>query len=365
MLIKSTQPMKESKLPDGRIDFLDFMRIFAFISVLVGHKYLPQLSALASDPSNHITIRYIAQGLIPLCAGGAAGVIVFFLISGYIITHVLQKESAIEFVIKRIFRIYPLYVFAVFAEAYVGFIVQGLELPPLSVWIPRLLLVGDFFDTPYALEGVEWTLRIEIVFYLFMAILKSAGLFKRPEALPALFVLCTGVLHLVKPFPEFAGWSNGYLSLYGPFLFVGSLIYLAEHRKANRKYCIVGAIFIFMAFLVLLAKIQPNWKESNYAAFALLLFLAAWGIRGQLTGGPLIRLLSDLTYSVYLFHNWLWFYLMALATKIGFSSTPYSLPVLLSLLIFCYVINRTVEKHGIKLGRYVVTAFLRGERGRT
>lgn len=277
-------------LTKSRIDFLDFMRIFAFLSVLVGHKLFPQLPALANDISNHITIRCIAEGLMPLCRGGAAGVVVFFFfISGYIITYVLQKEAEVEFLIKRVFRIYPIYNFAVFAEAFIGLMVHGSELPPLSVWVPRLLLLGDFFDTKYSLAGVEWTLRIEIMFYVFMAALKLTGLLKRSEWLPAIFVLCTILLHMVGPFPVLRGSSNGHFTLYGPFLFVGSVIYLAEHSMANRKYCIASIMLIFIAFLVLIAKLQPSWKEPNYAVFALLLFLGAWGFRGYLTGGPLTR----------------------------------------------------------------------------
>ncbi len=38
----------------------------------------------------------------------------------------------------------------------------------MSVLIPQLLLVGNFFNTPYSLNGVEWTLRIEVFFYIFM-----------------------------------------------------------------------------------------------------------------------------------------------------------------------------------------------------
>ena len=105
------------------------MRIFAFISVLVGHKIYDKLEFASQNQSLHITIRYLAEALLPLCLGGAAGVIVFFLTSGYIITHVLQKEETAEFIVKRIFRIYPLYIFAVITEALLARIIDGVELP--------------------------------------------------------------------------------------------------------------------------------------------------------------------------------------------------------------------------------------------
>ncbi len=56
-----------SSVPEiNRIEFLDYLRIFAFLSILIGHKIYPELQALASDTSSHITIRYFSEGLLPL-----------------------------------------------------------------------------------------------------------------------------------------------------------------------------------------------------------------------------------------------------------------------------------------------------------
>lgn len=197
------------KTLDNRIEFLDFMRIFAFLSVLVGHKFYTTLSALANDPSNHLSIRTLIEMLLPLCMGGAAGVIVFFFTSGYIIAHVLRAETTTEFLTKRILRIYPLYVVAVLLEVYLDWQLRDGILPPVSVWLPRVLLLGDLFGTPYALAGVEWTLRIEVTFYVFMAALKAIGLLERPAWLPLLFLCCVALLYIVEPFPQFDGGFKG------------------------------------------------------------------------------------------------------------------------------------------------------------
>ena len=141
----------------GRIVFLDYMRVFAFVSVLIGHKLTPQLQAFIADGSQHATLRLFAELLYPLCMGGAAGVVVFFLTSGYIITHVLQIESPLEFMLKRFFRIYPLYMVAVILEWVMWHHLNGASFPPLTTLIPQLLLIGDFFQTPHTLAGVEWT----------------------------------------------------------------------------------------------------------------------------------------------------------------------------------------------------------------
>lgn len=355
--------MNSKKHIQSRIDFLDLMRIFAFVSVLIGHKFYPTLAAWAQDPSLHITIRYFIEGIMPLCRGGAAGVVVFFFISGYIITHVLQKESPTDFLIKRAFRIYPLYIFAILTEMLFGWVAQGIALPSLSIIIPRLFLIGDFFDTNYALAGVEWTLRVEVLFYLFMAALKKAGLLSKPALLPIVYVACTALLSAAKPFPSFTAWSTGYLNLYGPFLLIGSLIYLCEHKLISRQYGTAAAGFIFISFLLLIAKIQPNWSNSNYALFAIILFTAAWCLREKLTCGPAARLLSELTYSVYLFHNWLWSYLNQLVERIGITLLPQGIQIVLALLLICYVTHIAIEKPGATLGRKVISK-LRNKNGK-
>lgn len=74
---------------------------------------------------------------------------VFFLVSGYVITHVLQTEQSLEFLVKRIFRIFPLYIFAVlFQYSFIYF--NNHAAVNLKTLILQLLLVGDFFQTPYS-----------------------------------------------------------------------------------------------------------------------------------------------------------------------------------------------------------------------
>lgn len=342
-----------------RIVFLDYMRVFAFVSVLVGHKFFTELTALASSPDEHITIRLIAQVLMPLCYGGAAGVIVFFLTSGYIITHVLQKEGATDFLIKRIFRIYPLYIFAVIMEMIFDSAFNGVPALPLSVIIPRILLIGDFFNTPYALAGVEWTLRIEVMFYAFMYLAKAFGLFRKQSILPYVYAVTALVIFAAPKFPNGLGWSDGYFNLYAPFLLCGSCIYLS-HKKISSMASSVSSIgFMLALFLFLIPEYQPAWGESNYAVFAIGIFFIALILRDSLQDSKALILLSELTYSVYLFHNWLWNYIYDTFFKNNWYLFDLRLQTLIVLLVFCYVTNKTIEQFGIKAGRLVLGAIRR------
>jgi peptidoglycan/LPS O-acetylase OafA/YrhL len=76
------------------------------------------------------------------------------------------------------------------------------QLPSVQVLIPQLLLIGDFFQTPYTLQGVEWTLRVEIMFYIFMGCLRYLQmLHKHKRALPFVLIGTTILLAFSPPFP--------------------------------------------------------------------------------------------------------------------------------------------------------------------
>jgi peptidoglycan/LPS O-acetylase OafA/YrhL len=349
----------------GRIVFLDYMRVFAFMSVLIGHKLSAQLQAFIADGSQHATLRLIAELVYPLCVGGAAGVVVFFLTSGYIITHVLQMESPIEFLIKRFFRIYPLYVVAVILEWVMWNHLNAIPVPPFSVLIPQVLLIGDFFQTPHTLAGVEWTLRIEVMFYAFMALLKAVGLLNNQKWMPLVLFGGACALYLLPQIPGKEVWVHGYFTLYAPFLLIGSLIYLIESGSANKYVCLAFIGLMFIAFLVLLSKLHPVWAQSHFAILAIGIFLAGWVIGNKLPDGKFLRAASDLTYSVYLFHDWIWLYLGILVGSRGLKSVPVSLQVFVLLLIVCYIMHKTVELQGIKLGRKVLALYRGRAKSRT
>ncbi|MDX5435560.1 MAG: acyltransferase, partial [Pontibacter sp.] len=272
-------------------------------------------------------------------------------VSGYIITHVLRAEAATEFLVKRVLRIYPLYVVAVLLELFLAWLLRDAVFPPLSLLLPRLLLLGDLFGTPYALAGVEWTLRVEMAFYLFMAMLKATGLLNRPAWLPMLFLGCVMLLCITEPFPQFEGSFTGYLTIYSPFLLIGALVYLMERRLANPLHCLGVMALAMLVSLALVAKIQPFWKESHYAVLALLVFVSTWWFRKYFVVGPIVRILSNLTYAIYLMHNWLWPDLSKLAASLGAVGIARQLLVLVMLFLTCYVLHRLVELPGMRLLR--------------
>ena len=103
---------------------------------------------------------------------GGVGVDTFFIISGFIITYATQKkESVTEFTIKRLFRIYPLFI--------VVWLIASLTIYSDSSWkdLTKSLLLFhndyNFRNAPaygFNLMGTPWTLTYEIYFYTFFCV---------------------------------------------------------------------------------------------------------------------------------------------------------------------------------------------------
>jgi peptidoglycan/LPS O-acetylase OafA/YrhL len=334
-----------------RYVFLDFLRIFAFISVLVGHKLIDYFIHYSRDTTLHITIRDFLKLITPFFWAGGAGLIVFFLVSGYIITAVLQKETPGIFIIKRIFRIYPLYITAVILEIIFGYVKFHTPIPPLHILLPRLLLIGDFCKTPLALDCVEWSLRVEILFYAIMAFFKYIGLFQNGLYLSIGFMCAILTVQIFGPLTPFLGPLSGYTSLFFPFLFIGSIVYLLENKKLNIYVGLMVIFYIVISHLLRVPYINNDLGNAHFAIIGILLFLIAWKWQRKFKMNALVFLLSSLTYSVYLFHAWFWDYLEDFINKIHTPSYSSKLIMLFLLFTFCYVTHLIIEKPCIKFGQ--------------
>lgn len=337
---------------NNRILFLDYLRVVAFSFVILGHKFSNDLLAMSNDIRSHVTLRLFYGFLYNMSYGGAMGVVIFFLVSGYIITHVLQTESTYEFYLKRIFRIYPLYIFAVLIEIFIGFS-HGVPIPSLNVIIPRLFLIGDFFNTPLSIGDVEWTLRIEIIFYGLMGLIKKIGLISNGNFLTMALLALTFTLATLPPLPIANDFHNAYFSIYSPFLFIGVVIYLLEKKLASTSLAVIAIILIFYMHLNMIEKYSHRWSEFNYAIIGLIVFSVFLILRNNLTENKVFTLLSELTYSIYLFHNWIWVILSDIANRIKIPFIPENIKIITMLLLVCYASNKLIERKFVSYGKII------------
>jgi peptidoglycan/LPS O-acetylase OafA/YrhL len=148
-----TQPMQ------GRIQPLDGVRAIAILMVIICH-------ALESTPSLKEYYRFYV-------ALGQAGVNLFFVLSGYLITSQLVKEhqvtgkiDLVAFLRHRVLRIFPAYyafliIMGIISLLHVGVHITSKELFMDAVFLRNYYLEHAGFWTAHA-----WSLSIEQQFYL-------------------------------------------------------------------------------------------------------------------------------------------------------------------------------------------------------
>jgi exopolysaccharide production protein ExoZ len=282
---------------EGKNPGLQAARAVAALAVAYFHSYI----ALRIYPET-------AQHQIPfLKEWGFLGVNFFFAISGYVVCLVASKPSftARGFIIKRAFRLYPLYWTALAAVAFM--ILIG-RYPAQSVG--HFLYSMTLLPQPSAsVYDVSWTLEREIVFY----------------ALATITIPIVGIagLALVLATLAFSGylygnpWSFHLVSTIQADFLGGVLIFLiGKHIRPN---------FTASISLIVAGSFALWYTRTHDFAFAPTLSLAlvlCGMIHLKLSWGHwslhwLVRL-GDASYSLYLWHLLGFMISFILSFKIGF-----------------------------------------------
>src|ERR1041385_312748 len=151
---------------------LDVLRFFAFLGVFIFHAAPRTMDFYDRARYPH----WLSSLLIPTFGAGAYGVDLFFALSAYLITSLLLRERAATgaldlrgFYLRRILRIWPLYLAFVAFAAIFAALVPGQHLPMKYV-VGYSLLAGNwiyaFYGLPASFATPLWTVSIEEQFYL-------------------------------------------------------------------------------------------------------------------------------------------------------------------------------------------------------
>ena len=107
---------------------------------------------------------------------GHLGVNLFFIISGFVIFMTIERTARpTDFVVSRVSRLYPAYWVAILLTFC---ITHALTLPgktvPLTTALANGLMFHGFFRVPHV-DGVYWTLEVELLFYALILALYVGG----------------------------------------------------------------------------------------------------------------------------------------------------------------------------------------------
>ena len=109
------------------------------------------------------------------------GILIFFAISGFVITSSVQRRTSGEFLWLRFLRIYPGFWLAVAVVVALNWVVfGGFAWNRGTIFGLTLLPLGD---VPRPLGSIEWTLVYEVFFYALIALLWTVAFEPNPRRL--------------------------------------------------------------------------------------------------------------------------------------------------------------------------------------
>jgi len=303
---------------------------------------------------------------------GRIGVVVFFLISGFVIPFSIKPASAAPiagFVIRRVFRIYPAYWLSVPLAAYVFFWSAGRPFG-IGEFVVNLTLLQDIFGVQPA-EGVYWTLLVELGFYaLCIILLLTRSLFSARR-----IALLSAALALVHFFGMFMLWLGPpILSVQTSFwllnlsVMLWGTLYRFEYSGATRDRFasfVLRGLGIFYAFVLpigatLVIRSLPNYTVSYALGF--LVFIA--GTRYLRIETRLTDWLGRISYSIYLMHPivlqpiFLWLVLQPVNSVWRTQNLAiYLVANLLLTLAVAALVFRFIERPAIRLGHRLASRY--------
>jgi peptidoglycan/LPS O-acetylase OafA/YrhL len=241
----------------GRLAWLDALRGIAALCVVYAHfgtRVLPTL---------HTAVYSMFDP-------GLYGVLVFFLVSGYIVPASLERKGSLRsFWVSRLFRLFPLFAFsigAVLVLYWLGYAsVRDANDNVTASVLSHLFMLNELLGQTNIIV-VLWTLSYEMAFYVLLTALFTAGLHKRSGWYAGAFAVGALLLGGLLPTVWLSYSSLGLtpVALAGDVLIIGGVAVAVAARGLSRA---AGAWLAAAAVLVLVA---VNERKSAYEGLAIL-----------------------------------------------------------------------------------------------
>ncbi len=288
--------------------------------------------------------------LAPLGMWGDVGLLIFFGISGYVITMSADGRSSFAFAAGRFARLWPTFVVCATITALVLTLlpVPTVPAPTLRQWLAHAVIVSRLLGQPF-LDGAYWTIAYEIIFYGWIFLAIAAGVFERHWrvivlAWLALSVLNEGLLHsgameklLITPYSGFFAFGLCLFRLRTRFSWSGAAVLAAASAWAVATPFLTEPEFLmnygFDRSIIGLVVMGP----------AALILIAAAALLPSLPIRPQLAVaLGGLTYPLYLLHQNIGY---AVFANVGTSRNRWFLlaMVVAAVLAVSFLLSKAVE----------------------
>lgn len=367
----------------GRIRFANQLRGVAALSVALSHLVgvywlLPEVvsnvtfSPPQSGPPPSALLAVVAYPWINL---GPFGVGIFFLISGFVIPFSLQQRAAekhgrLTFAAARLLRIYPTYILALLLELLVLYAAAWAWQRPFAFSARTILanaLLGYDLIGEQSIDLVNWTLSVELKFYLLAMLLLPAILHGRAWALLAAgtavlalnWLMSAGVVFDIGAIPSTPSYTISSHSVCLCYMLIG-VAFNFHHRR------LISGWALLLTGAVLLALFVSAWRFSVWSAqypvvtlnyfYAVAVFGLLYAVRRHIPANAVLDGMAAISFPFYIVHS-LMGYTLLRAFMVGaglgyYPAAALTLPLLLAMATgLHWGIERPSARAGQRLGR--------------
>jgi len=307
---------------NSRIEIIDAFRGIAVMGVLIFHyfyRFSPPYSEINYYPYQYTPIWVTKYGYY--------GVQFFFVISGFVISRTLEKCTSFSvFITKRIIRLLPCLIICsaitFTIEAFSGGLNNPLTRSSYLNFLPSLTFTSpDLWNSIFStnkisyIDGVYWSLSVEMQFYIIVGLLffwnRTKILFNWvtiTSVLTILRVISSPKLHWL--FPE--SLNNKLDSVYSTYMYLnlsyyiyfalGILFYKLYSKTENISHKLISMISI--VGILELYFLRDNYLRILYITiitlFLLLIYREHWLF---LLRNRIILWIGAISYPIYLLHE--------------------------------------------------------------
>ncbi|WP_083764400.1 MULTISPECIES: acyltransferase family protein [Chelativorans] len=301
----------------------DLVRIFAALLVVAFHLGFWSWANERSTPGSILQRRAEFPEVAQLTHFGWVGVEVFFMLSGFVIAFTARSSTALSFLYRRFLRLFPGAVICATITLAVALAIGWREPADL---LDRYLRSASLWPYGPWIDGVYWTLGVEIAFYTLVFMLLAIGQLRRLELIMIGVGTITSLIWIVfalyhgrpsNPFRGLISSRDAQLLLlhHGMFFSVGVVIWNAIAgrftwwRIVAVTICSIGGCVVIYPTATRDLGLEL-WEQASIAVWliSVLLLIAAVRFDAALSRylGPISRQIktgSLATYPLYLLHT--------------------------------------------------------------
>ncbi|WP_411843829.1 acyltransferase family protein [Salinicoccus sp. HZC-1] len=296
----------------------------------------------------HYTTRYEERfggesgGYSEIFSFGEFGVQLFFIISGFVIyMSILKVKSVSDFAIKRSFRLYPAYIFAVVLTFTVVTLasIEQLKIDLLPALV-NLTMFQDFFGAP-RVDGVYWTLRVEMTFYILMAILLFFKVEKKVMPIVLTWISASVIIQLIHRSMDTdltALIREFSIASFSHMFIIGIMFYcIWQHGDQLKYYAVIALCVIYdLAFMSI--------ENALFTAAFVAAFYLIINNKMQFLSSPVLVFFGTISYPLYLIHQNIGYVILNKMHEMGYTHPIFTAMLVGATILAAYIIFRYVEQ---------------------